>query len=436
MIARARELSNAGRRADALLEYDKALAIRSDQARLLIERGRLLAQLGQTARADADFQAAARLAPENPQLFVDAGSWIAGPYPIGFNGAGALESSLAPDPSKPAPASGNETHRWFDVPTGALGLVNIGELFHADNAVAYVMTIVYSTERRKVVLLMGNDDTARVRNNAKQVYLSKLFAPPQSIAFFMTLEAGRNTILAKVTNTTREHSLSLRFGSTPIDSGRAYAQAKNWKEAALEFTKVIARDPDNADPAALVGLAEALVQLARWKEAAAIFERIAARDSGNINKQTDVLKCYLALKDYGTYKRLCEAQIARHGKTKDRNLANNIIWQAALIPEGVRNYGQIIDIGRDLTSSRSATASEFNTFGAVLYRAGQYSGSLTFLKKSIDAQKGKGNAWDWVFTAMARHRSRQPGDRDALDRHGDSPPTPGFPGKIVSSCWP
>jgi hypothetical protein len=69
-----------------------------------------------------------------------------------------------------------------------------------------------------------------------------------------------------------------------------------------------------------------------------------------------------------------------------------------------------------LSNTRNPNARECSTFGALLYRAGEYQGSLSLLKKSIDAQKRTGNAFDWVFTAMARHKSRQPGDRDALDR--------------------
>jgi tetratricopeptide (TPR) repeat protein len=163
-------------------------------------------------------------------------------------------------------------------------------------------------------------------------------------------------------------------------------------------------------------LATALVELKRWTEARPIFEKIAALDPANFGKQQNLMYCYLALKDHASYRRVYEAQLSRLGKTQDRLLANDLIWYAGLIPNAVRNYGEVIEVGRRLSGSRSAGANEHNTFGAVLYRAGQYSSSLTFLKKSIDGKKGKGNAWDWVFTAMARHRSGQPGDRQALDQ--------------------
>jgi serine/threonine protein kinase/WD40 repeat protein/tetratricopeptide (TPR) repeat protein len=415
-IAQARELRKSGKQAEALPHYDKAVAAQPSDARLLIERGRLLAHLGQQARADADFDQAARLASDNPQIFVDAGWWVAGPYPANFAQGTALETSPAPDPSKPAPSSGNEVHRWFDLETGMLGMVNISELFKAENSVAYAMAIVYVAQPREVAMLLGNDDTARIWNNGKQVFLSPQFAPADSRAVLITLEPGRNTILARVGNQGGPHSLSLRFGARPADAARAFADAKKWNEAAEEFTKALTIEPDCSDQIVLQSLSETLIQLKRWKEAAPVFEKIAALDPDNFDKQINLMKCYLVLKEYPSYRRVCEAGIAKYGKSQAPNMANNAIWHAALIPNAVPHYSEVIDIGRKIAGARTATSNEWNTFGAVLYRAGQYASSLTFLKKSIDAQKGKGNAYDWVFTAMARHRSRQPADREALTR--------------------
>ncbi len=200
----------------------------------------------------------------------------------------------------------------------------------------------------------------------------------------------------------------------PVDFGRAYAEAKKWKKAADEFAKSFRSEPDVTDPAALAGLADALVHLERWKDAKPVFERIAALDPDNFGKQSDLLRCYLAAKDYKSYQRVCEAQIARHGKTQNRDFANNVIWLAALIPAAVHNYDEVRAIGDKLTNSKNVNANEQNTYGCVLYRVGKYEGSIRLLKKSIASKKGQRNAWDYVFTAMALHRSRQPGDHEAL----------------------
>ena len=415
-VDQARKLKTAGSRPEALLQYDNALANRRDDARLLIERGRLLAQLGESSKADADFHAAARLAPENPQLFLDAGWWVAGPYPTGFDRGGALESSPAPDPSKPAPSLGNEARRWFEITTGRSGAVTISDLYKVDRRFAYAMTIIYSSRQCEMAVLIGTDDAARIWNNGKQVFFSPTHNPPLSRTLLMMLKPGRNTILAKVTNEGGPHSLNMHFGTAPADTARAYADAGKWKEAADEFTKAFNLDPDSSDGAMLESFAESLIHLKRWKEATPIFEKIAAFEPGNFAKQRNLMECYLVTKDYDAFRRLCESGIVWYRKNQTSNLANEIIWPAAVIPKAVAHYGEVIDIGRKMAGSRSAVADHWNTFGAVLYRAGQYPSSLTFLKKSIDAQKGKGNAYDWVFTAMARHRSRQPGAQAALAR--------------------
>jgi serine/threonine protein kinase/WD40 repeat protein len=64
-IARARELVVAGKADDALAEYGKAVTRRPDDARLLIERGRLLAEQARASEADADFTSRAARHPPN-----------------------------------------------------------------------------------------------------------------------------------------------------------------------------------------------------------------------------------------------------------------------------------------------------------------------------------------------------------------------------------
>ena len=136
-----------------------------------------------------------------------------------------------------------------------------------------------------------------------------------------------------------------------------------------------------------------------------ILEKIAALDPKDFGRQMDLMKCYLALKDYPSYRRVCEAGVAQHGKSQVPNMANNAIWHTALIPNAVRNYTETIEIGRKIAGSRNTTANEHNTFGAVLYRAGQYSSSLTFLRKSIDADRC--NLWAYfILAACLAHLGR------------------------------
>ena len=368
-LARARELLRSGKCAEALPEYNMAVGRRPSDPRLLIERGRLLATLGQSDKATADFEAAAKLVPDDPQLFLDAGWWVAGPYPGDYSQAGALENGSATDPSQPAPSLGNKSLRWHEVTPGRRGFVDFIPLFNVDYMVGYAMTVVYSTRPRELIMLIGSDDTAWIRLNGREIFLSKSSPVPDSHAIFATLQAGRNTIVVKVRDfVARGHSFSLRFGDSPADHAFAYAQAGKWKDAVEAFNKAMATDPENWDHETQDRWVEVLSQGGRWKELKGVLEKIAANDPGNFGKQQNLSRCYLALRDRVAYERLCTAALARYGKTPDRVLANNVIWLFALMPDVLRNYSEVEEIGRKLTDGKNPSATNCKTFGAILYR--------------------------------------------------------------------
>jgi serine/threonine protein kinase/WD40 repeat protein/tetratricopeptide (TPR) repeat protein len=414
-IATARELRKAGKEFDALGRYDKAVAGRPVDARLLIERGRLLARLGQSAKADADFERAAQLAPESPQLFVDAGWWVAGPYPGDLDQRFDIETALVPEPSKPAPASGSEERLWRELPIGMQGGVDLGAVFKGDHIAAYALTFIYSSSPRDVVLLVGIDDYSLVLLNGREILRVEGYTEPDSRAVPVTLQSGRNTILAKIVNYAQGYSLHLHIGDSPADFARGYAQTKKWDQAYDAYTKALALEPENGDWRLHWEVGIAMAEAGRWKEAKGAFERLVALQPGDWGRQFQLAECYLALRDFASYRRLCEAAIKQHGK--DRGLANNLAWQVALIPNAVRNYTEVVEIDRKVMNTRAgAEWTLLNTYGAILYRAGQYRLAIVNLDRSIKAQKGNGNAFDWVFMAMARHKFRQPGDREALEQ--------------------
>ncbi len=232
----------------------------------------------------------------------------------------------------------------------------------------------------------------------------------------VSLKRGRNAILARVDNLRGDHFLNLRLSLADGDFARAYFEAKKWPEASDAYSRAMARAPDTIEPRVHELMGESLAGRQRWKEATAVFETLASDDPANINRQYDLLRCYLALKDHKGVQRICQAEITRHGKSGDRALANVAIWHAALLPDAVSSYAEVLEIARKLNNTRNPAPNECNTFGALLYRAGHYSSSLALLKMSIDGKHGKGDAFDWVFTAMARHKSNLPGDREALAR--------------------
>jgi tetratricopeptide (TPR) repeat protein len=264
---------------EALPEYGKVLAERPDDAALLIERGRLLAEIGEASLADADFTRAAQLAPDNPQLFLNGGWWVAGAYPPDLKIGDPIESERAPDPSKPPPPSAGAPRRWQSVPIEMLGRIDLGKVYHSDNVAAYALSFVYASARKDVILLIATDDAARVWLNGRLVLESPGYtALPDGHAVLGTLQSGRNTLLAKVANRAGPHSLQLRISESPAAFSRAFAQAKKWDLAIEAYNKVMALEPDNRDLLLHDAAGIAFAQSGQWKNAKEAFERGLAID--------------------------------------------------------------------------------------------------------------------------------------------------------------
>ncbi len=248
-LERARKLDADGEHADALAEYSRILADRPNDARLLIERGRMLHELGRSSEANADFAQAARLAPDNPQIFLDtAGWWIAGTYPPDLDFPASFQGDQLIDPSKPAPPAGNEPRMWARAAIGMQGKVDLGAAYHAEDAAAYALAVVHSATAREVALLCGVDDRMAYYFNGAHI-LSDMDTPgpfPRGI-YRLNLRAGRNTILVKAINGKGDHGFNMMISQAPADFARLNVLAKRWDEAAESYRQAIARDPSTRD---------------------------------------------------------------------------------------------------------------------------------------------------------------------------------------------
>ena len=207
--------------------------------RLLIERGRLLATLGQAAKAAADFENAASLAPDDPAVFPRRR----------LVGGRALSSGLTARPGRskklrqrirpqPAPPLGNTTIRWHEIAPQE-GITSIlKSLFKADDIVAYAMTVVYSTHPREAVLLIGSDDTARIWINGREVFLSKSFLAAGFAARSSSRCSPGETRSLRRFETSRAVTASASGSVDRLSTSLSpTAHAKKWKEAADAFSK-------------------------------------------------------------------------------------------------------------------------------------------------------------------------------------------------------
>jgi serine/threonine protein kinase/formylglycine-generating enzyme required for sulfatase activity/tetratricopeptide (TPR) repeat protein len=213
---------------------------------------RVFAELGQHDKADASFAKAAALTPKELDRFVQAGWWVIGPYPEDLKLPCPPEND--PDPSHPAAVGSAEPLRWRPAPTERDGRVDLRAIFNADHISAYALTYVHSPEERTATLLVGGDDRVRVWLNGGLVHQTKrafwgswddLHRVP------VTLNAGRNTLLCKISQDWGPHLLYLRIADNPFDRAILHAQLGLWEEAAALYARGIDRRAP-ADPSLYV----------------------------------------------------------------------------------------------------------------------------------------------------------------------------------------
>jgi WD40 repeat protein len=199
---RGRALAMLGRSEEARADFEAAAGSAGNDPTTWVALARRESEAGRREQAEAAFTRAADLAPEAPQVFLDGGWWVSGPYPEEL--AKICEPESQTDPSR--------TDLWREAPTGPSGLVDLGAaLGHAVHISAYAMTYVYAREPRPVHLLVGSDDALCVWLNGELVHEHpepRAGAPAQETVA-VNLAAGRNLLLAKVTNATGDHLLYL-----------------------------------------------------------------------------------------------------------------------------------------------------------------------------------------------------------------------------------
>jgi serine/threonine-protein kinase len=235
--------------------WDKAFAQAAEEhpkdGLFQIAAGRHFAWRGQSKRAEAAYSRAAALLSKEQNRFIEAGWWVAGPYPED------LKTSCPPekdsDPSRPAAGSSSEgnltypARTWRSVATGDNGRVDFGALFNADHISGYALTYVYSTDERTATLLVGGDDLVRVWLNGRPVHEITQYPlvewPYGLHGVPVTFRAGRNTLLAKVTNHIGPHFLWLRIADNPFDQAALRADMGLWDDAATLFARGLDRQP-------------------------------------------------------------------------------------------------------------------------------------------------------------------------------------------------
>jgi tetratricopeptide (TPR) repeat protein len=378
---RGRLFDQLGKQDRAEADFAKVLALGAGDAKIWIARGRYLAERGRHPKADAAFARAATRAAEQLHQFIEAGWWVVGPYPEDLRMPCPPEKD--PDPSRPVAAvgktpgsggkaakAGPHTLNWQYAPTGQFGQVELGPLFNnADHISAYALTYVASPEERSAMLLVGGE--------AVRVWLNGRLVHENTPGFWwewsldqvpVTLRAGRNTLLVKVSKSIKTHTLALRLADSPIDRGRILAELGLWEEAALLLAKGYGREA--------IG----------WEE----IER----------SQVQATLC-LASGNVEEYRRQCEHVLDQYARAPNPNAAFLVARAYGLTPEGLGDPARLVRVAKEgLTPPHDQELWRQFCLGLVYYRAGRFERAIEQLSKPVLKDWPK----TWAALAMAHHR--------------------------------
>jgi hypothetical protein len=172
-----------------------------------------------------------------------------GPFPFEQKETKPLELALPPDGEIRIEASyktGDAEARWLrPFQPGARGAVDFDAVFgHRDYAVAYALASVHlaGKEPRKLLLLLGSDDSVQVRANGKVVHTNPTArgVVPDQDSVEVALEPGWNDILVKVAQFAGGWGVCLRL----VEPDKSEPKGLTWDPTRGGQRNVPERKPD------------------------------------------------------------------------------------------------------------------------------------------------------------------------------------------------
>jgi serine/threonine protein kinase/WD40 repeat protein len=96
---------------------------------------------------------------------------------------------------------------------------------------------------------------------------------------------------------------------------------------------------------------------------------------------------------------------------------NSLAWRLLVGPEKLRNPEEALRLARKAVELAPEQAFFHNTLGLALYRTGRFAEAIPVLERSLQAGKGRADAFDLFFLAMCHHRLGDAAKtRDCYDR--------------------
>jgi serine/threonine protein kinase/WD40 repeat protein len=111
--------------------------------------------------------------------------------------------------------------------------------------------------------------------------------------------------------------------------------------------------------------------------------------------------------DLAGYQAGCSSLISRFGRDERPGFVEPVAWACALGPDALEDWIPMIRAVEAAVKQRPENVELRKTLGALLVRAGRAREAITALEESVRKNGHGGNAFDWLFLALAQHRLGQ-----------------------------
>jgi serine/threonine protein kinase/WD40 repeat protein len=161
---------------------------------------------------------------------------------------------------------------------------------------------------------------------------------------------------------------------------------------------------EGADWLAEAAAGEAEARAGRWDAAEAALARAVAKGCDDPLIWHRHLLLLLRAGDAAGYRAGCSALISRFGSDERPGFVEPVVWACALGPDALPEWGPMVRVVETAVKQRPENAELRKTLGAALFRAGKPQEAIAALQESIRVNGHGGNAFDWLFLALAHHR--------------------------------
>jgi WD40 repeat protein len=160
---------------------------------------------------------------------------------------------------------------------------------------------------------------------------------------------------------------------------------------------------EGADWFAAAAAGDAEARAGHWDAAAAAYARAVGQGVDDPLVWHRHLLIRLRAGDLAGYRAGCAAVISRFGRDERPGFVEPVAWACALGPDALADWGPMVRAVEAAVKQRPENAELRKTLGAVLVRAGRAREAIAALQESIRVNGHGGNAFDWLFLALAHH---------------------------------